>query len=235
MLKAVNLVGFKDSGKTTAALGLIAALTALGIKPGAVKCSHHNAPDGIETDSAKLFAATEAAGFLSETTAATFVNARRSLLDFATLFDRDFLVVEGGKSFGVCPRLLLLRDPVEAAELGPDLALGTVGRVAAPGLPHFETYAEAADAVRDRAFLLPGLDCGACGRPNCRTLAAEIIQGGAAPADCAAMSGQVEVSVAGNRIPLNPFAAGIVAGTLRGMLSSLKGFGPGDLVVSIKE
>lgn len=49
------------------------------------------------------------------------------------------------------------------------------------------------DAVRD---LLPGADCGACGRAGCRAFAEAVIDGSAAPAECTVMGPDERADVA---------------------------------------
>lgn len=49
------------------------------------------------------------------------------------------------------------------------------------------------DAVRD---LLPGADCGACGRAGCRAFAQAVIGGGAVPAECTVMGPDEQEDVA---------------------------------------
>jgi len=46
---------------------------------------------------------------------------------------------------------------------------------------------QAIKMIKERKFLLdklPGIDCGACGAPNCRTLAGDVVQGRAKIQDC---------------------------------------------------
>jgi molybdopterin-guanine dinucleotide biosynthesis protein B len=230
---AVNLVGFKKSGKTTLALELAAEFKRRGIKAAAAKFTHHPTLDRTETDSDRLFKAYGQCVALAGNETQVMWDAKRYLLDLAPLLDCEVLVVEGGKSLGWLPRVILPRAPEEAAELSPELALGSFGPVEIPGLARLADTAALADLVLARGFALPGLDCGSCGRPDCRGLVADILAGKAVPDDCRARRSDIKVTVNGAEMALSPFVADILAGGVLGMLRTLKGFAPGPVKISI--
>lgn len=231
---AVNLVGFKKSGKTTLALDLAAEFKRRGIKAAAAKCTHHPALDRADTDSDRLFAAYGQCAALAGGEAQVTWNSRRYLADLLPLLDCEVLVVEGCKSLGWLPRILLPQNPEEAADLSPELALGTYGPVEIPGLTRLADPAAVADAVLKRGFALPGLDCSACGRTDCRGLAQDIVAGRASIQGCQARPANIKISVNGAELGLSPFVADILSGGILGMLRTLKGFTPGKVEVSIE-
>jgi molybdopterin-guanine dinucleotide biosynthesis protein B len=232
---AVNLVGFKKSGKTTLALDLAAEFKRRGIKAAAAKCAHHPVLDRGDTDSDRLFAAYGQCAALAGGETQMIWNSRRHLADLLPLLDCEVLVVEGCKHLGWLPRILLPRNPEEAAGLSPELALGTYGPVEVPGLARLADPPAVADAVLKRGFALPGLDCGACGRADCRGLAKEIVAGRAAAKDCQARSADIKITVNGAELGLSPFVADILSGGILGMLRTLKGFTPGKVEISIAD
>jgi Na+-translocating ferredoxin:NAD+ oxidoreductase RNF subunit RnfB len=71
---------------------------------------------------------------------------------------------------------------------------------------------------------LGGLDCGGCGYSSCAHLATAILRGKASLDDCTVV-GESSVTIEIDRrvIPLNTFVKKFIAGTIRGMLSSLHG------------
>jgi len=230
---AVNLVGFKKCGKTTLALDLAAEFARRGVKAAAAKHTHHPALDRGRTDSDRLFSAFgQCVALAGHETQITW-NSRRYLADLLPLLDCEALVVEGGKTLGWLPRILLPHTPEEAAELSPELALGTFGPVEVPGLPRLADPAAVADLVLARGFALPGLDCAACGRPDCRTMTQDILAGKATPGDCRARRADIRITVAGTEMALSPFVADILAGGILGMLRTLKGYAPGPVEISI--
>lgn len=235
MLKAISIVGFKKSGKTGLVLELIRSLRARGLRVGAAKFSHHEL-DAPDTDTARMTQAGASTVGLGGSGAAVFWPERRFLPDLIPLLGADVLIVEGGKSLGWLPRVLCLRDPVEAADLTPDLALAVWGKVPAPsgfGLPVLTDVEALADLVLDRGFALPGLDCSACGRESCAALAGEIVAGRAGSADCLAGQGGLRITVNGVPLGLGPFVERVAASTIRGLLAELKGYAPGRVDITL--
>jgi molybdopterin-guanine dinucleotide biosynthesis protein B len=230
---AVNIVGYKKSGKTTLAVALARALGARGLTVAGAKFSHHPL-DKTGTDTARLAEVCQAVAGLGPEETALLWPRRRYLTDLLPLLAADVLVIEGGKSLGWLPRILVLRAPEEAAELSPELALASFGDVAAPGLPHFTEVAALAELVAARGFALPGLDCATCGRPDCRELTREIVTGAADPTACQARGGGLSVTVNGAPMGLNPFVSRVMAGSIRGMLAELKGYAPGEIVITLE-
>ena len=234
---AVNLVGYKKSGKTTLAVQLAEELERRGVKAAAVKSSHHRL-DKEGTDTDQLCQAYGAAGAVTEGEAggeaALFWRGKRHLPDLLPLLDAEVVVVEGGKELGWLPRILLLKNPAEAETLEPGLALATYGTVCVPGLPALETPVQVADLILEKGFALPGLDCGACGRTNCLGLARDIAAGEAQIAECLSLESSVTVEVNGVPLGLSPFVERFFASTLKGMLAELKGYAPGRVNIRMK-
>ncbi|UCG69194.1 MAG: molybdopterin-guanine dinucleotide biosynthesis protein B [Thermoplasmata archaeon] len=83
---------------------------------------------------------------------------------------------------------------------------------------------------------LPGLDCGKCGMETCKELALSIRMKKNEFDDCYYFSEKrVSMAVDGKEIPLGKFAKDIVAGTIEGMVSSLKGVEEAkDITIEIK-
>lgn len=233
-MRGVNIVGFSNVGKTTLALELAEEFRRRGVNAGAVKCSHKERLDHGHRDSDRLlesFGGTVVAAH-GETGIAWL--ERKPVQSLLPLLGREVIVVEGGKSFGWLPRILLLTDAKDAEQLGGELALAAFGSVGAPGMPHVQTVEELADMILSRGFILPGLDCGACGRANCRELCARIVAGEALPEECVADSGEVSIMVDGAALALNPFVSRMVAATIRAQVETLKGGANGRIEILVK-
>lgn len=234
MNKALSLVGFKKSGKTTLMLNLITELKNKNIKVSAAKFSHHQF-DRSGTDTARISRqAVDLAGLTQNETMLCW-SGKRYLPDLLPLMNGDVLLVEGGKNLGWLPRILILNHPREAAQLGQELALATWGEVRTDHLPHLENMEELADLLLNKGFILPGLDCGSCGHETCAGLAAQIVAGNALPQDCQARKTSLEVLVNGKNLGMNPFVERIISKSILGMLSELKGYSPGKVDITIKE
>lgn len=85
--------------------------------------------------------------------------------------------------------------------------------------------------ILDRTFhLLPqktGEECGRCGM-DCRGLAEAIIGGTGKPGDCWYSRERIRIEQDGAPMEIGEFPAGMVETTIRGMLSSLKGYREGS-------
>jgi molybdopterin-guanine dinucleotide biosynthesis protein B len=245
-MRAVSIIGFKNSGKSALAGLLAGALERRGLRVAIAKHTHSGL-DKPDTDSARLRAPGRAILAFSDEECALFYGEKRFLADMIPLVQADILLVEGGKHLGWLPRVLCLRAPGEAEadereKLDKGLAFAVWGKAPAPGLPYFPgkpgVEDEALDALaalaQEKSFMLPGLDCLACGRENCAALAAEIVAGKADAKDCAALRSEVEVCINGRPLGLNAFAARVVAGALRGILCEMKGFVPGEVTLKMR-
>lgn len=224
---AAAIVGYKKSGKTTLAVELGRELVRRGVATAAAKCSHHDKVDKADTDTDRLLEACGRAAVLTPKQAGVYWNKKRYLPDLLPLLDADVLIVEGGKSLTWLPRVLVLREESEAAELSPELAMCSYGAVRAPGKLHVDTVAELADLVLERGFALPGLDCGDCGLESCKALAEQIVVGGATTDMCRSGGAQALVKVNGMPVAMNHYMRRVFTSSVMGMLKEFKGYAPG--------
>lgn len=236
MQKGINVVGFKKSGKTTL-MGMLAdLLQSSGLTPGIAKYTHQGL-DMPGTDTAWLMKPGRTVVGLGPEGSALFWSKKQYLPDVLPLISADILLVEGGKELGWLPRILCLKDPADAAELSPELAIATYGDISVAGLPHFgpESLDKLAELVKEKAFMLPGLDCGDCGCTDCAGLAARIVAGNATPDACKAKNSLIEMTANGATVALNGFVADMLLGTLQGMLRPMKGYVNGaDIQIRFK-
>jgi molybdopterin-guanine dinucleotide biosynthesis protein B len=232
-MRAIAVVGYKKSGKTTLAMELTEALKKLGLTVALAKHSHHGFDEKAETDTARF--RSRADMVLGFSPGGSFVSwpGERPLADLTPLVNTDILVLEGGKTLGVMPRIIIAPDEATAVDLDPDLALAVYGDNALGELMATRDIDGLARIAANAGFLLPGLDCGGCGRENCRALAAEIVAGDATEAACVAMNGDLKISINGQPLALNPFIERMLRGGILGMLRELKGFGPGAVDISL--
>ena len=234
MFKAVSVVGFKKSGKTTLVLELARELTARGRKVAAVKFTHHGLDlDG--TDTSRFAQECVSVAGIGPKTTTLLWNSARHLQDIFPLLGADIVLVEGGKSLSWLPRFVVLGSGEDESMLGNGLAVATWGAGELPGVRKAASVAELATLAESLAFSLPGLDCGACGRDSCLELAREIVAGAADAGSCSAMDAKLCVRVGGQRLALNPFVDRLVTGTIRGLLTELKGNVPGQKIEIILE
>jgi len=233
-MRAIAVVGYKKSGKTTLALELAEALKKQGHSVTLVKHSHHGFDEKSETDTARFRQSADMVMGFSP--GGSFVSwpRERSLAEMIPLATTDFLILEGGKTLGLMPRIIIANDEATAKDLDPELALAAYGDKALDEIMATRDVAGLARIVAKAGFLLPGLDCGGCGRENCRGLAVDIVAGEATVADCKAMNNSLRITVNGQPLPANPFVERMLRSGLLAMLSELKGFTPGPVDIHIE-
>jgi len=232
-MKAALLAGHKKSGKTTLALRLIEAFKARNLTVSVIKTTHH-AFDAADSDTDKLSRKADVLAGLSPEATHVIWSHAKSPLDVIPLLQTDILLIEGGKQWQFAPRIILPRSEEEADELDQGLAIAQWDGPHASRLPVYATIELLADCIVQQGFLLPGLDCSACGYATCGELARAIISGREDEGSCQAVQSDLEINVNGQPIPLNPFVRNLISGTLSGMLSSLKGFTPGPVTIRME-
>ncbi|GAB6059848.1 molybdopterin-guanine dinucleotide biosynthesis protein MobB [Desulfonatronum parangueonense] len=243
--RAMSFVGYHNSGKTTLVAKVAEHLRAKGHRVGIIKSSRHGFDLGA-TDTGKLAGTGCPVAAVNPEQTMIVLPKSMPIMSIWALMEADILLVEGGKSLDFLPRILLPRIPDAGEEpkapprdsldaLNNGLALASWGREGIPGLPVLSEIEEVAELVLQSGFLLPVLNCGACGREDCGSLARDIVAGRADPEECRAVQDSFSITV--NNVPLamNPFVATIMASTIRGMLCQLKGYAPGTIDIHLEE
>lgn len=233
-MRAISIIGPKKSGKTTLGINLARELHRRGIRVAAAKSTHHGF-DGQDTDTERY--AQFCTSVIGMGPNETFIRwpDNKSLSSMLPLVDADILLVEGAKQTCWLPRILVLDSiPQEGLEwLSPDLAVTVFGTVRIEGVPNTNSIASLADMVQKKAFMLPGLDCGACGRDDCRGLAADIVAGKANASDCTAGNTDIRVEINGQQLGINPFVQDFTSSAIRALLQQLKGYAPGKAIIKL--
>jgi len=233
-MRAIAVVGYKKSGKTTLALELAETLKKQGHSVTLVKHSHHGFDEKSETDTARFRERADMVMGFSPGGSFVSWHGERALAEMIPFATTDFLILEGGKTLGLMPRIIIADDEATAKDLDPELALAAYGDHAVDELMATRDVAGLARIVAKEGFLLPGLNCGGCGRENCRGLAVDVVAGEATVADCKALNNSLRITVNGQPLPANPFVERMLRSGLLGMLSELKGFTPGPVDIHIE-
>ena len=236
-MRAVGIVGYKNSGKTTLLIALARELIERGHRVGTVK----HASGGLdfpESDTAKHREVVEQVGAISPDESAIFFRGARSLEEILSHLNADFVLIEGFKGEKTFPKVVCLSGRDEDRALFDGLALCAVGSKSSPetGIPVFDPERELgilADLVEEQAFKLPNLNCGGCGVETCYDLACAIVEGTRNVSDCVSLQPTTEVRIDGRLRAISPFIGRIIARTLEGMLSALKGVKKGTLEIKI--
>jgi molybdopterin-guanine dinucleotide biosynthesis protein B len=236
-LKAIGIVGYKDSGKTTLIQALAPELRCRGHKIAAVKHSSHGI-DMEGKDTVKLTESADQVAFISPTESIALWKGAKVLEDILRYVDADIVLLEGFKTEKTFPKIACLKGEPEDRDLFDGLTLCAVG----PGdeaqgfhVPILDSddIEKIADLVEEGAFKLPNLNCEACGHETCYGLALEIMAGSKTVEDCVSLHPAVQVTINGQLLPMKPFISDLVRGALVGVLSSLKGFSQGEIEIHI--
>jgi molybdopterin-guanine dinucleotide biosynthesis protein B len=233
-LKAIAIVGFKDAGKTRVVEALVSELTRRGKSVATLKHTaesvSHDTP-GKDTWR-HMEAGAEASAIISDSSAAFFVKKVVTPQEAAVLLgSHDYLIMEGFKSEGYLPRIIVPRKLSDIAELANGLEVAVVDiQEALTGYADTKVYTldevgDLADVVEAKAFpLLAGSNCRGCGYEDCTSLAKAIMAGEARAKSCVRYaSAGVRMVVNGKVVPLNAFAQLVTKNVVLGLVDSLKG------------
>lgn len=220
----LGIYGYQDSGKTTLVERLVRALVRRGYSVASVKHTpHRKSMDCDGKDTWRHWkAGSDPVVFSSASETTIIIHRAMSGEEIAELmmdcFKPDVLIVEGAKE-GRFPKVAVGSVRIRK---------GTV--LSNPSLKQLVEYVEREVAVERVRAQLPGLDCRKCGL-DCDSLARAIVSGTRKVADCRELPDvKAEVRIGGERLPMGRFASSVVDSAVRGVLGSLKGFRPGEVI-----
>jgi molybdopterin-guanine dinucleotide biosynthesis adapter protein len=194
-----------------------------GLKVAVFKnTAHHDV--STETDTGKYREHCHFVAALSSGGVSMFLRGARSIEEILALAESDIVVLEGFKQEKTFPKIVCLKDRDEQGELFNGLQLFTASLK--KGIADFEIHDDMhvermADAVLERAFKLPALDCGRCGHPVCYDLAREIVAGRKAPADCVFHDPSIRLQIDGKAVSHEKLPSALLKGILP-LFASLK-------------
>ncbi len=246
-MKAVAVIGYKNSGKTRVAVSLIKGLVERGFRVAAVKHVHEELKLP-PTDSTKFYEArAERVIAVSPRAHESVARGELKLWEvLAELRSYDYVIIEGFKKDFPGAKVVAARNLEEAMELYDPLVIAYSGLMAesaelrtsslkAPIIDCVKNRDELVEIVAKRSFEPPpGLNCGFCRYGSCRELALAIAGGKGSIEECVVLSSSVKLKVDGADVPLNPFVQNVLANVVLGVIRSLKGVNPEPARVEIK-
>lgn len=241
-MKVIGITGYKKSGKTTLLLNLAQELNKRGYKVAAIKhISKDMELDKGDTGKYKRHISQFAA--LTGQESIIHLKNKRSLEEVLNFFTADIILLEGFKQEKTFPKIVCLRKDEEREQLFDGLQLCTASFSPLKGKDELVNFnildpgdlEKMVDLIWKRSFKLPHLNCRSCGYPNCYELAKEIVRGRKTLESCVSLEPQNLIKVNGNIISLNPFVEKLMTNTIRGFLSSLKGYTEGTIEIRIEQ
>ncbi|MDY0152751.1 MAG: molybdopterin-guanine dinucleotide biosynthesis protein B [Candidatus Cloacimonas sp.] len=248
-MKAIGVIGYHHTGKTTLVCALISELQARGYKVMSIKDIHSEA----------YHADTEGKNTALHAKAGSEAVFAKGLHDSALLFPRsldlremvsylkaDYLIIEGLKDAPV-PKIVCAASTEQLDELIDGTTIGISGIISDNlaeyrGLPVYclqKNLSSLVQDVLDKSFnILPISDpecCSACGK-TCYAMAEAIVQGTAIRSDCLLDSSpDFTLSVSGEEVVIVPFVQKIFSDVVTSLVDNLKGIDPhGDISLRIK-
>lgn len=248
-MKAIGIVGYHHTGKTTLAVALIQALTQRGFQVASIKDIHAGEyrADKEGSNSWKHAAAGATQVFARGLhDGALILTPAPDLQQMLALLKADWLIIEGLRDAAV-PKIVCAASTGQADELIDDTVFALSGPISESmesyrSLPVFclqKRFPELLDTVLRKAFdILPQSDpecCSACGR-TCYQMAGEIVSGRKERSDCV-LDGQPALclEVGGKPISIVPFVQKLLRDSILAFVDNLKDVDPrADVRIEIK-
>lgn len=233
-MRVIGIIGYKNSGKTTLVVSLAQELSLRGLKIATVKHTHGQL-DHQEKDTSRHKEYSYQVAAISDQETMLITKEQLGLEEILKFVKADIILVEGFKREKSYPKIICAKSKEELINLSDGLEICAYGDVKCSEIPILNNIKDIADLVIKKAFKLPNLNCKKCGLLNCYEFAKEVVVEKKNYQDCVSLNPKVIVKVAGEQIPMTTFVERIIAGTIKGMLSSLKSMTKGDIEIKIGE
>ena len=234
-MKAIGIVGYGKSGKTTLILKLSRELAKLGHEIAVLKHvpGHIDFPD---SDTSKFRSCAPFVSAISPGESEIILKGKKYIGDILKYFDSDLVILEGFKKEKTYPKVVCIKEEADTDTLFDGLEIATAGfnkEIVDFDISDDEHIKALAQIVSEKSFKLPDLNCGHCGYETCYGLAKEIVRGNKTIDNCVSLNPSISISVDGKPFALNPFMSNLFKNSFLAMLSSLKGFKKGRVEIDI--
>jgi len=234
-VKAVGIVGYKKSGKTTLVIGLSKELSRMGY--GVAILKHVSGDiDFPDTDTSRFRSWVPFVSAISSKETEIILKGKKTVEEIMNYLDSDIVLVEGFRREKTFPKIVCIRNEGGEKELFDGLQLFSASfmeNISDFNIVNDDQIKEMAAIVVERSFKLPNLNCGHCGYESCYELAREIVRAKESIDRCVSLNPPVSIKIDGTKLPLNPFTSNLLKNTVVAMLSSLRGFGKGKVEIEI--
>jgi len=211
-MKAVGIVGYKKSGKTSLTLK-IAEKLGKKYRVGIIK--HAERFDEKESDT-KKFSEKYVTGYVSAKKSGIIFPEKKSLEEIISYLNVDILLIEGFKNNRSFPK-------ITCGDYKDDLAIAS----------DKDTLDKITEKIEKYGFKLPNLNCGRCGY-TCEKMASMIIKGEASIEECQQLN-ETEIRINGRKINLNRFVSDLVKNVVTSIVHSLRESEKGIIEIKVKK
>jgi molybdopterin-guanine dinucleotide biosynthesis protein B len=231
-MRALGVIGFKNSGKTTIICEILQKLTDKNVKVATIKHSFENAEIDKKGTDSYLFKEYAEVSVLSTDDKTAFYYNGMNLQEILSKLELeyDYIIIEGFKEqlreLNI-PKIVMIKDD-EGLELADSHTILSVKN-------YQYDIDEVVQLVMEKSIIPSyNLNCGHCGF-NCKLFVGEVIKNNIKWDNCVMRSG-VKLNVNGKTIPMNPFVANVIKNILEGVIKSLKYTGaPKSISISIAD
>ncbi|MEM4724615.1 MAG: molybdopterin-guanine dinucleotide biosynthesis protein B [Candidatus Hadarchaeum sp.] len=228
MYRVLSVTGFHGAGKTKLVVSIVKELVKRDYRVGTVKHIPERHFTIDQTGKDTWAHAKAGAGLVISLAPGEIarIEKRSAGLEeiLKSLSGVDFVIVEGFKTFRGLAKIVVARNQAEAEKLVDGLTIACVG-FRWPTVPSFDfkQVKEIVDLVEQMSFPpLFALNCRRCGFDSCEKFAAAVVSGKKRWEECEALMSRVSLKIDDKQIPLKPFVQELLAGVVKGMVSSLK-------------
>lgn len=229
-MKAIGIIGFKKSGKTSLTIALADLLAKKGHRVAVIKHSSEKINHG-DTDTGLFLQKTPTVALITPENSEIIFKGNYKLKDIISKLSEDILLIEGFKSKKYFPKILCLRSEKEKKELDNNLILCTAsmdvslkeGNIADYLITDKKDVELMVNQIEEKGFLLPDMNCGDCGYKNCYGLARSIVAGQELWEKCVYnFEDNLSIQINKKKVFLNHFMSKLYQSILHGMFSPLK-------------
>lgn len=228
-MKAIGIVGFKKSGKTTLTISIARLLKKRGHRVAVIKHSSEPVNHG-DTDTGRFMKEISQVAIITPENSEIIFGDSRNLREVIPYFSADFLIIEGFKNLKYFPKIICLRKEDKKEELDDGLTLFAAGMDNSLKEKNFIDYLitdkkdleKIIEQVEKKGFILPDMNCGKCGYQDCYRLAIEIVKETTSQKKCIYFQNVISIYINKKRVYLNPFMSKLYQNMFYGMLSPLK-------------
>ena len=248
-MKAIAVIGYHHTGKTTLVTTIIRELKARGHSVVSIKDIHsekYRADTPGKNTALHMDAGASAVFAKGLHDSALIFPHSLGLKDMIHYLKADYLIIEGMKDAPV-PKLVCAETTGQLDELIDETCFGISGLIAGSiesyaGLPVYclqKSTLELIQSVIDNSFpILPLSDpecCSECG-VSCYEMAANIVQGRAKRSDCVLDANpQMQLKVNGREVVIVPFVQKIIGDVVLSLVDNLKNIDPaGEIEIKVK-
>ena len=234
-MKAVGIVGYKKSGKTSLVVRLSQELSGMGHSVAILKHVSGDI-DFPDADTSRFRSYVPFVSAISSRESEIILKGKKPIEEILKYCDYDIILVEGFRREKTFPKIVCIRNEGEKRELLDGLELFTASfeeNISDFTIVNDGHIKKMAAIVVERSFKLPNLNCGHCGYESCYELARDIVGGKETIDKCISLNPPISVKIGGTEFPLNPFTSNLFRDIILAMLSSLKGFKKGTIEIEI--